>query len=502
MPTKAQIAEEILKRRKARNDFRAWCQLCGFEPARHHDLIIKKFQEVVDSSYPRYVIILMPPGSAKSTYTSQLAPPWFLGRRPASTILACSYDKDLAQSFGRKGRNLVEEKHVALGYRLKADTKAADEWETSNGGRYFCAGVGGGIAGHRADLGLIDDPIGSQEDAESKTKRKKTWDWFIADFYPRLKPNASIFIIANRRHEDDLIGRLTRLGTEDRPNESPIAPQDWEVINIPFFAEQNDVLGRQLGETLWPEWFNIKKSAEVRRMSPRLRAGLYQQRPAPEDGDQFKLEWLQGYELEDLPKELRYYAASDHAVSKRDEACPTCMGAGGLSPDGNLYIHPEMFWKRADTAEQVDAMLLHNLIWKPIFWIAEKEHILQSIGPFLKTRMKEERNYIPIKEVTPKKDKVLRAQSFRGLCAQKRVFFPKFALWWPEVELQLLTFPNSLEVDVVDMLAHLGKFIDSMTKPEESYITPENFNQEEPLTYGQIFHSSRRRERRMSSYAD
>ena len=69
-------------------------------------------------------------------------------------------------------------------------------------------GVGGAIAGRRADLVVIDDPIRSREDADSETVRDKIWDWYINDFVPRLKPNSARVIIANHRNEDDLVGRL------------------------------------------------------------------------------------------------------------------------------------------------------------------------------------------------------------------------------------------------------------------------------------------------------
>jgi hypothetical protein len=35
------------------------------------------------------------------------------------------------------------------------------------GGQYYAVGVGVGIAGFRADGGIVDDPFGSRHDAES-----------------------------------------------------------------------------------------------------------------------------------------------------------------------------------------------------------------------------------------------------------------------------------------------------------------------------------------------
>ena len=37
-----------------------------------------------------------------------------------------------------------------------------------------------------------------------------------------------------------------------------------------------------------------------------------------------------------------------------------------------------------------------------------------------------------------------------------KVFFPRFAHWWPEAEAELMKFPASRHDDFVDALAHLG----------------------------------------------
>src|SRR5574339_532271 len=214
----SKAAALILQRRQARRSLADWARLCGFEPAKHHLFIIEQLERVVRGEINR-LMICVPPGSAKSTYASVLFPPWYLAQRPNQSILACSYSSVLASRFGKRCRNIVDANGPALGYSLKTDSKAADDWETTNGGLYFCAGVGAGIAGHRADLGLIDDPIGSQEDADSELVREKQWDWYLADFVPRLKPQAARVIIANRRHEDDIIGKILQQ-----------EPNDWTVV--------------------------------------------------------------------------------------------------------------------------------------------------------------------------------------------------------------------------------------------------------------------------------
>ena len=367
---------------------------------------------------------------------------------------------------------------------------------TTTGGSYHAAGVGAGIAGFRADLGLIDDYLGTQEDADSVTIRKKQVAWFNNDFYPRLKPNASVVIIANRRHEADLVGVLTDKSIID----NKILWSDWEIIKLPFFAKANDPLGRSIGGRLWPEWFTELQAQQIKRSPPRDLAGLYQQEPAPEQGDFFKREWFIGYQPNELPalKDLRFYATSDHAISKRDDANKSCFGVFGLDANDDIWWLPGgMFWQRADALEQVNEMLRLNRVYRILVWAAEKGHITQSIGPFITERMRNERNWINFYQYTPKKDKATRARSFQGLAATGRVHVPKYASWWPDVENQLLCFPSSSEDDVVDMLAHLGKLVDSLNKPDKTEEQEqEDFNREseQPLTIKGLKIHQRRKE--------
>lgn len=469
-------AAELLRRRQTRREFRKWCIAVGHNPAKHHDLIIQKLQEVTDSKTSRFIILLCPPGAAKSTYTSMDFPAWYLGRKtdadakhgcpaaiPQPGILACSYNTTKAEHFGRVARNYVDQYSNILGYSLRKDSKSVGEWETTNGGRYFCAGVGTGIAGYRFDLGLIDDYLGSQEDADSKPIRDKQWDWFIGDFYPRMKPNGSIVIIANRRHEEDLVGRLLSPDPEKKYC-SPIDPQRWEVIKLPFFAKENDPLGREVGARLWPEWFTKDQAEAVAKLPPRIKAGLYQQDPRPDEGDFFKAPNLRGYNRDELPADLRIYGAGDFAVSEEQGANKTCLIPGGVDSNGTLWILPDIWWKRAGAGDIVTNLI--NLLERrePVVFIAEKGHISKSIGPFIKQQQMERRVFGHIEEVTPSRAKDVRARSAQGMTEMGMIRFPKFASWWEDAENEMLTFPGGASDDFVDALAHLCNYVNKMCK--------------------------------------
>ena len=80
MAIRSELQQE-LRRREARSDLLAWCTLAleaeGLKPAAHHKLLIQALSKVASGEIRR-LMVLMPPGSAKSKYTSRLFVAWFL----------------------------------------------------------------------------------------------------------------------------------------------------------------------------------------------------------------------------------------------------------------------------------------------------------------------------------------------------------------------------------------------------------------------------------------
>ncbi len=138
-------------------------------------------------------MVLMPPGSAKSTYASLLFPAWWFTLHPDSSVIAASHTTSLAEHFGRQVRELVREYGDQLGYGLhNTGRKAAGHWQTTGKGEYYAAGIRGPLIGRRADLVIIDDPIKSQADADSPVLRERLWSWYRFDLTTRLKPRGRI----------------------------------------------------------------------------------------------------------------------------------------------------------------------------------------------------------------------------------------------------------------------------------------------------------------------
>jgi predicted phage terminase large subunit-like protein len=233
--------------RECRRSFQSFCVEAlaplGQRPALHHVLIIRELQALADggAGAADRLMILAPPGSAKSTYVSRLYPTWFLARHPGAQIIGASHTAGLAEENSGHVQRLILDYPEMLGYGLATDAK--DKWQTSTRGEYRAFGVGGGVRGFRADLALIDDPIRTYAEADSETLRESTWSWFTVDLLSRWTPSMRIVMIATPMHEDDLMGRLLR-----------VQPERWKVVRLPALSEGvGDLLGRPEGAPLWDD---------------------------------------------------------------------------------------------------------------------------------------------------------------------------------------------------------------------------------------------------------
>lgn len=258
-------------------------------PARHLTFINGILVRMAKGELLR-VIINLPPRHGKSDFISMYTPAWFLGMNPDKRVILTSYEADFASQWGRKARTLIEEYGSVFPdpVEVNPDSSAANRWDIRGHlGGMQTAGVGGPLTGKGAHLAIIDDPIKNSEEAMSSTIREKHWDWYKSTLYTRLEPGGAILIPMTRWNEDDLAGRLI--------NEmSQAGGEEWTVISLPAFAESGDILGRQVGEALWPERYDVSALERIRGTTQAYWfASLYQQRPAPLEGGMFKKKWFE-----------------------------------------------------------------------------------------------------------------------------------------------------------------------------------------------------------------
>lgn len=442
-----------------------------FDIKPHHVYVASELEKVKSGENNRLEIEL-PARHGKSELTVRKFVPWFIGHFPRKNVIVVTHTDQLAQEHGRDCRDVMR----SGGYRLtfgdrrcwlREDSQAKDRLQTIAGGVLIFTGRGGLGAGVGGDLMVFDDFFKNSEEAQSATVRDSAYHTYVSDCQSRLNNDAApVVMIGTRRNEDDVQGRIFD-PTNMHYDASEAAK--WKRIRLPGLAEAGDPMGRKPGEALWPEkfgraYFLSRKNhaSEIVRLDHETQN---QCNPSPSEGVWFKDAWLKTYRLDQLPKYLRFYVASDHAYRIKQKNDKSCLLIVGIDPTGAVYILPDTFWDKVETDVLVNRMIAIMKSRRPQMWFAAKDAISGSIGPFLRTRMREEKIFTVIDEITEDVDLVRRSTSIRGRMAMGMVYWPSFAPWWPEARRQMLTFPAAHD-DVVAALGILGMGMDRHIKAE------------------------------------
>lgn len=446
-----------------------------YQAQEFHRALAQALQDVEAGRLLR-LLVTFPPRHGKSELCTRRFIPWCMGRDPYRNVAVGTYSNTFAEDWGQKVREVIRSptyQQIFPNTEFQKAAQSVSKQITTEGGEMHFVGRGGGITGRGADIIIIDDPIKDREEADSPTVRDKTWSWFTDTFGSRLMSDmGAIIIIMTRWHEDDLVGRIT---DPKNPHYNAEYAALWKKIEIRGLAEDDDILGRPKDEALWPEKFSTKFLKALRQQNPGGFASLYQQRPAPAEGIFFKADQLHEYnDIGQLPKNLKIYAASDHALGTKEHNDRNACGLFGVDENDEIWVLPYLFWERAAPDTTVEAMIDLMRHHEIMTWFSAADHIGRSIGPFLRKRMREEKIYVPIHELTETQDKQRRAQAIRGRIAMGMVHFPRFASWWPDARHEMLTFPQGTHDDFVDMLSLLGRGLDWIGKASSPVASNDN----------------------------
>lgn len=407
-----------------------------------HKFLANKIQSFVETytGNPYDILVLScPPQHGKSLTVTETFPSWYVGKYPDRRCIIACYNDDFAGKFGRRNKAKIDEVgQFIFDIRLKKSSDR-DMEIADHSGSIITRGIMAGITGNSGDLIVIDDPIKNRQEADSETYRERLWEEWQNSIKTRTQAGTKIIIIQTRWHEDDLSGRVIR------------EEKNVEVINIPVEAEENDILGRQIGDALCPEigkdndWLEMFKAsylADPNGGGTRAWNALYLGRPTSAEGNIFKREWWQYYDK--LPEHIQLVGISVDATFK-DSDTSDFVAIEVWGKLNNDYYLIDLIKRRMDFPETLRA----------IRYMAEKYPQKHSIlvedkanGSAIISMLKHEIGGIIA--ITPKESKVGRANAITGIVEAGNVYLPRYADFTQEFVEEFASFPNAAHDDLVD----------------------------------------------------
>lgn len=430
----------------------------------HHEYLIDKLNSFAKGEIKK-LMVFMPPQHGKSELVSRRFPAFLFGVNPDLSIVGSSYSIDLARKFNRAIQRIITSKeyydifpNTSLNSKRTVTTESylrnSEEFEiVGHKGFYKSVGVMGGLTGNKIDIGIIDDPVKDRIEASSETYRNRVWDWYSDVFSTRLHNDSQVLFTMTRWNEDDLAGRI--LEKED----------DWHIITFPAIKEtienQNDP--REIGEALWPQRHELSKIESIRKNNTRTFASLYQQRPAPQDGNIVKVDWFQYFDKNNLkpnPSNLYMYIDSAYTSDKGND--PTAIMIYEVKGDSAYIWHCMEYWLEfPELIKKIEELsMIYFKSTKCKIWIEGK-----ASGKTIVQYLKAKTNHLIREDKIPSNSKVERMNAATFTIEAGKIFIPTNSNWLEKFLDQVKKFPNAKHDDMCDCLSAVCRLI---SKPKIS----------------------------------
>jgi predicted phage terminase large subunit-like protein len=450
--------------------------------AAHLDLIADNLHDLITGAKSRLMVSLGP-RHGKSELISFWFPIWILIRDPSTKIILCSHTAELAAGWGRRVREFINEFGADYGLTLDKSSKAAHRWSLEQGGGMITAGVGGPIVGRGANVMIIDDIHKNREEASSDVIRQKVVDWWSGTAIHRLEPGAPVVMVATRWHWDDLIGQLEQLSNSGEG-------QKWEIINLQAIAGEDDPLGRDVGEALWPDRWDIDKLKEIKKgMTPFDWSAIFQGKPTPDEGGAIKSGWWCYWDPSTLPPEFDQLIQSWDLAFKDLKKSDYTVGQVWGRKGANYYLLYQVRQRMDAPTTIAQFRHIHGLYPKALHKLIEDA----ANGPAIYQMLK---NELPgVQLIKAKKSKDARLSAVAPLIQAGNVFLPdpKTTPWVSDYVFEHSAFPNAPNDDQVDATSQALNYLSPMGQLSHSSTfkgamkLPEAATTEE--LYAQQFHS-------------
>lgn len=484
-----EAATEILARREARKSLVKFTEFTypRYKANWHHEIIGNHLEKVTSGEIEN-LMVFAPPRHGKSELIDIRWPAWDLGHDPAGHFIGTAYGDELATTFSRGCRNVIDSPDYQRLWRLRFKEKADTKWQLKrkdddHRATFLASGILGALTGEGATKLIIDDPVKNEEEAYSKRIRDKIDNNFRTVVSTRLAPGGRKVLVMTRWHEDDLAGRLLKRSQEDK------RADQWTVVVL---AATNDegtdsyIWNTASGEkkkvpaykALWPQAYPREKLDGRRAdIGETFWSALYMQRPTAPAGQIFKREnWGYFDSFPPIDFLIQVYDGACEEGQENDFSASITLASGksGFSVFDAWrdklafpYLMAKVYerWQRAfkQYGRFPDRLVVENK--SSGIQIAQQLEANNQVGVWtFPTGVTERVPFIPITKVPATQSKVLRAQGISGYHESKLVKLPRGADWHDDFVDEHGLFPKGPHDDWVDCTVHGVTFY---TRPVE-----------------------------------
>jgi predicted phage terminase large subunit-like protein len=508
-------------------------RMFSYKPNWAHELIasyLEKFmQDIADKKHPRLIIVCTS-RLGKSELASNSFPAFLLGHHPSWNILLASASDALPTEFSRNIREQIRSEDYRRifpkGATLRPDSTAALRWQTQEGGGLKAIGAGGTLLGFGAECIILDD-IATPEQMENPDRNRALWDWYSSVAVSRQNPGCGILVIAQRLHDQDLIGRLLtqqreneervkelRKDARDLAEESPNGMDDpivqsmiqeadelddvyerWEVVEFPALARLDEYWSddkreivryppgtnpdlpnlrplRKAGEAIHPERYSRAYYLRIKKGNPRMFSAMFQLDPISDEGAYFDYKVINRYEPNERPKleTMQVVVAWDLAISSKQSADYTVGVVLARDFKKRIWVLDMMRGRFSDIRVVIDHIIDLHLRWNADISGVESSHMEKVMAPLLQARMQERGDFINLAQGREKlvalSDKATRARTLQGWVNAGQLYVPSNELYDDMIS-EMSRFPVGAHDDIVDALAWSAILLNRTAAPTD-----------------------------------
>jgi predicted phage terminase large subunit-like protein len=482
-----------------------------FVPAWHIDAMAERLQALQEGEIPN-LLIVVPPGMAKSLVASVLYPRWVWVREPSEQFLCSSHSQTISVRDTIRSRNVLRSpwyralwSHV----RLVADQDTKIRYANTAGGWRVATSTGSQVTGERASTIIVDDPVDLMA-AYHPEQIDRAVDHYNTALTSRgTGEHTRRVIVAQRVAYRDLASEV--LEQMDRGGE----PFDVLVLPMRYSPTFQMVLpsGRVIGaeqlryderrpggahegeELLFPDLYPEHAVGRLEVAYADRAEAILQQSPTRHQGQVFRRSTFREFYVDDgqdgSPEYLFHDGATceeprlyreidcakfvtvDLAASIHEAADFFVAQTWAVTPGSHLLLLDQVRG-RYEGPDQPGVLWDMYYRWRPSLVCVEANAYQLTLAQRL------EREGMPVKRVRADRDKLARASVAATLMVEGRVYFraDRRAEWLGDLENELASFPGGAHDDQVDALSYaaqelvLGEVEAPPASPEPATVTP------------------------------